>query len=161
MQGALLTKLKNLLISEVSAVDDPANQAPGWLVMKARGGDPFLGSTDPDLVIMHRALGSAIRKALDGCGEELNEAEELSVAIMVGALELDEPYAKARHGVRHPQTGKFIPVASRPTYTPGPDRDQYGGAQTEGIPSGTGSLASTPPNPAFPLWNHLGASLIG
>jgi hypothetical protein len=29
-------RLNDLLISEVSAVDDPANQSPGWLLMKRR-----------------------------------------------------------------------------------------------------------------------------
>lgn len=31
----MLTKLEKLLIGEVSGVDDPANETPGWLVMKA------------------------------------------------------------------------------------------------------------------------------
>jgi hypothetical protein len=31
------TKLEKLLIGEVSGVDDPANQSPGWVVMKAEG----------------------------------------------------------------------------------------------------------------------------
>jgi hypothetical protein len=30
-------KLERLLIQDVSGVDDPANQLPGWLVTKARG----------------------------------------------------------------------------------------------------------------------------
>jgi len=33
------TKLDSLLISEVSGVDDPANQLPGWMVTKAAGGN--------------------------------------------------------------------------------------------------------------------------
>ena len=125
-----------------------------------RSGDPFLGRTDPDAIILHRALGTAIQKALNGDGEELNEREELSVAIIAGGLQLGESemYVKARHGVRHPTTGRFIPI---PKPTPGPDPDAYGGARTEPVEPGTGSPASTPPNPAFPLWNHLGASLLG
>jgi hypothetical protein len=31
------TKLEDLLISEVSAVDSPANESDGWLLMKRRG----------------------------------------------------------------------------------------------------------------------------
>ena len=30
-------KLERLLIGEISGVDDPANQVPGWMVLKARG----------------------------------------------------------------------------------------------------------------------------
>lgn len=30
------TKLEKLLLQEISAVDDPANEIPGWQVMKAR-----------------------------------------------------------------------------------------------------------------------------
>ncbi len=36
------TKLERLLISEVSGVDDPANQLPGWRVLKAAGDEPDL-----------------------------------------------------------------------------------------------------------------------
>jgi hypothetical protein len=31
------TKLEKLFIGEISGVDDPANQSPGWVVMKAEG----------------------------------------------------------------------------------------------------------------------------
>lgn len=81
---------------------------------------------------------------------------ELAVAIMVGALGLDEreTYTKARHGLRHPTSGKFIPIAKP---TPGPDADQYGGALTNPVEPGTGNPASTPPSP---MWRHLGATLF-
>lgn len=57
-----LTKLDTLLITEVSGVDDPANQLPGWMVTKAVGseGDDF---TDVLLVIADEM--EAVTKAAD------------------------------------------------------------------------------------------------
>lgn len=42
MSTATATKLEKLLIGEVSGVDDPANQIPGWMVAKATGAAPEL-----------------------------------------------------------------------------------------------------------------------
>jgi hypothetical protein len=175
---------------------------------KARGRDPFLGRRDPDAIICHRALGTALAKA--ALGEELNEREDLACSIIAAGLGLGEEtftkarevkvpghyipsiesvadsallkariaevagtpvattalervaaaFVKAKHSTRHPQTGKFIPTASKPTLTfstptPGPDSDQFDGAPTNTIISGTGD-ANAAPSPTHGIWQHLG-----
>jgi hypothetical protein len=42
---AKVGKLERLSIHEVSAVDDPANEVPGWMIAKAAGGDAPAGVT--------------------------------------------------------------------------------------------------------------------
>jgi hypothetical protein len=125
---------------------------------RRRSNDPFLGRLDPDLVICHRALGTAIAKGLTKDGEQLNQREEVAVAMMIGALGIPEQgmFKKARHGVRDPHSKKFIPI---PKPTPGPDPLQYGGAYTGHIEHGTGNPA--PLNkPTAVAWSHGGATLL-
>ena len=153
-----LTKLTKLRIEEVSGVDRPASMLDGFMVMKAR--DPHalqkaagLTTADALAIIVDRAAERAVAKAtlaeLFGTAVPLTEVERLSAALVL----------KSKHSTRHPFNGKFIAAG---TPTPGPDADQYGGAPTNGIPSGTGSPAATSPNPAFPVaWRHGGNSLIG
>ena len=118
---------------------------------KARGGDPFLGATDPDAVIMHRALGTAIEKAKFGV--ELNAREDLACSIIAGALDLNdaETFEKARHSARHPDgSGRFAP-ANPKIAAPEADDVIDAGAQA----------ATTRPITLPSIWKHGGASLLG
>ena len=119
---------------------------------KARGGDPFLGATDPDAVIMHRALGTAIEKAKFGV--ELNAREDLACSIIAAALELDdaETFEKASHAVRHEDgSGRFAPAKPKLALTtPEPDDVIGAGAQA----------AITRPITLPSIWKHGGATLF-
>lgn len=54
-------KLDRLLISEVSGVDDPANQLPGWMVTKSAGGK----DATPDLLLVLANEIEVLTKASD------------------------------------------------------------------------------------------------
>jgi len=136
----------------------PANELDGWMVMKARKHDPDAlrkaqGMTlgDALTVIVDRSARRAIAKVrfaeITGTNAYITEVERLSAALVL----------KGRHAERHETSGRFV----KTTPSPEPDPDQFGGAPTNQIESGTGNPVDAPPNPAFPLWNHLGASLIG
>ena len=58
---APLTKLEKLLLSEVSAVDDPANEAPGFAVLKAKGGDAM--AAEVEAMIERRVADLLVTKA--------------------------------------------------------------------------------------------------
>ncbi len=66
----LLTKLEKLLISEVSGVDDPANELPGWLVQKAATATPTKAA-DPAAPTLKDRLGLLFGKEDDVTKEEL------------------------------------------------------------------------------------------
>ncbi|MDP9302937.1 MAG: hypothetical protein M3O92_00315 [Actinomycetota bacterium] len=53
-----ITKLEKLLIQEVSAVDDPANAAPGWAVLKSRG------AADVSVDDLRKAVNETIARAV-------------------------------------------------------------------------------------------------
>jgi hypothetical protein len=72
------TKLQDILIGEVSAVDDPANQLPGWTLMKSR--DDVLKTVDAMLGI------GRINDALAEKGDTM-KADELQ-ALAANLLEL-------------------------------------------------------------------------
>jgi hypothetical protein len=104
-------------------------------------------------IIVDRATARAILKAriAEAAGVEcpLTEVERLAAALTL----------KAKHSTRHPETGQFIPIASKPQYTPGPDADQYGGAATHPVESGTGNPAPDRTAPTVAAWKHSGAVL--
>jgi hypothetical protein len=107
-----LTLLQGLKISEVSGVDEPAHELPGWLVTKSRDGiekaqQEFgalleeirtrAGLTDDERV-------EKVRAAVAAC------PEAISVPAMKNAILADRiraQYLEKRHEVRHPATGKF------------------------------------------------------
>jgi hypothetical protein len=58
------SRLEKLFIGEVSLVDDPANESPGFMVAKATEAEPELESEDPT------SLLGKIRDLLKGSGKE-------------------------------------------------------------------------------------------
>jgi len=112
-------------------------------------------TADALAVIVERAAERAVAKAklaeIFDTEVPVTEVERLSAALVL----------KARHAERHETTGRFVP---KPSPTPGPEPDMFGGAPTHDIPHGTGpaNAAVDTPNPAFPtIWRHGGASLLG
>ena len=109
-------KLHTLLIKEISGVDDPANQLPGWAVLKARGQpkpveklhhlDSFGASAvihdDSDFVTVYKADGSVVeiaKSALDPAVVSTSPSS-LDGASAVRAHQSEQQ-------LRHPATGKF------------------------------------------------------
>jgi hypothetical protein len=64
----VLTKLDKLTILEVSGVDSPANQLPGWMVTKAGGG----GAVLPMIIARDIANGD-----IEAPAEEVQKAKHL------------------------------------------------------------------------------------
>jgi hypothetical protein len=162
MPSALLTKLKDLVITEVSGVDAPANLLDGWLVQKRREIAPdalrkaqSFSVADALAVVVDRAAGRALLKtriAMITKSEALplTEVERLSVEFLT----------KARHAVRHPDgSGRFAPTPSKVETAPGPDPNTLGGAETNFLATGTGP-DNEAPSPTSGLWVHGGASLF-
>ena len=67
------TKLEKLLIGEVSGVDDPANQLPGWLTLKARAASEQPLPVGPDRPWDVEVAEARVRKAT-GAGSAPTEA---------------------------------------------------------------------------------------
>jgi hypothetical protein len=64
-----LRKLEKLLIGEVSGVDDPANEIPGWMVAKGRDGVSGRDARRADglSAIKGRRVGNDLFIAVEGC----------------------------------------------------------------------------------------------
>jgi hypothetical protein len=77
------TKLEGLLIKEISGVDDPANEAPGWMVAKS-------GTTGDVLpeggIVIHQHFNTDTTNVVDVEAPAPAEAEALSVVGKIKAL---------------------------------------------------------------------------
>src|SRR5690242_20735227 len=117
------TRLTKLLISEVSGVDDPANQLPGWMVMKARGADASPWESCVEACDeLRRELDNDVTferviKAFATEGEYVFLGRE-SVSVLTLVPEkpsfripagVEVVKAKA-HDLRHPTDGKYVPA---------------------------------------------------
>ena len=122
-------KLEKLLISEVSGVDDPANQAPGWIVMKSRGAARVAKAKSPKLKFEHVALSNGgsiitVRRGEDVigvCAVTKNggpSAQEIEAHVV---SELSTELAKRK---RPPRGGRAV---RRSLFTPAVTRPRYGG----------------------------------
>lgn len=124
----MTARLDLLRILEVSGVDEPANQIPGWVVMKSATGD--LTHTKEQLLHLRDVLTSVISK---GRADTPDEAAVLGVflrhgaerewragiaavpaekrrAVIIKAAELldgERIVFTKRHAVRHPETGRY------------------------------------------------------
>jgi hypothetical protein len=128
------TKLEQLLIKEVSGVDDPANGLPGWLVMKARGDDreaeavwcaavwkavgevthnyTLANAMAPDTTDSAEFL--ALCKGLDRMHDEDPERYRNIVVAALTDEERATVKAMMRHAERHPTTGQYAPREQPP-----------------------------------------------
>lgn len=104
------TKLETLLITEVSGVDDPANELPGWMVTKARRGDDLL-TTVKAIIFRPRNLSDVSEESIEKAAETFGYA---AVLIADGSVEVVEKAgSRAGHpggSHRDPATGKFHPT---------------------------------------------------
>jgi hypothetical protein len=101
-----LTKLETLLMEEISGVDDPANQLPGWMVTKSR--------------TQREGVLEAVENLRKACGGD----DDLTIDVLAGRAIIwqghkGETILKARHSTRG-HGGKFVPpnpevVAERTT----------------------------------------------
>lgn len=79
----MATKLEGLLIKEISGVDDPANEAPGWMVAKSGTvADPALGTG----IVVHQHFNTDTATPADVEAPAPAEAEALSVVGKIKAL---------------------------------------------------------------------------
>ena len=94
------TELQRLLVKEVSGVDDPANEIPGWMVAKAAADLATTASPTEDaptfVARLRKSLGLATGKDIDMTADELtttltanNEALAKSIVEGVGAAVAD------------------------------------------------------------------------
>jgi hypothetical protein len=115
------TRLNKLFIEEVSGVDDPANQLPGFMVMKARRGSAWerVVKACDDL---RKELGNddtfeRVLKAMFTEGERVflghDSLRVLKVVRRAPSLPAGVEVIK-RHSLRHPTDGQFTPAMLGP-----------------------------------------------
>jgi hypothetical protein len=63
------TRLESLILKEISGVDDPANESPGFAVFKSKGGDG-----DAFVTALAKAVEAAIDEATDVAAEDVAKA---------------------------------------------------------------------------------------
>jgi hypothetical protein len=90
------SKLEQMSIHEVSAVEDGANEIPGWMVLKSKQGDGLLTQ-------IHKAAEAYTR---EHGGDDRAIAREM---IIKAAEQLPE-----RHITRHPESGRFTANPAMP-----------------------------------------------
>jgi len=86
------TRLERLFVKEVSGVDDPANENPGWTVMKSRTAEELVAEVDAELQLA-KAYGDVLQSLaaateyLDGAPDEVLSAVETIVKYIRSANE--------------------------------------------------------------------------
>jgi len=128
-----MTRLEQMLIDEVSGVDDPANQLGGWMVRKSRSAG-FAARVQPDGRVRSVSFPAGMSpdeardamrsigvdedtiSALGGSGVA-KAADDALTAYLMEVIELAEKAAKdrndplrqlaRRHSLRHPVSGQF------------------------------------------------------
>lgn len=139
-EGTIL--LQNLKITEVSAVDGPANLLDGWAVVKSRGGLKKAISEFQQLLSDIQTRDGwdddekveAMKTAIAGV------PEAISVPAMKNSILADR--IRKAHGLRHPATGQYTSRAGH------------------ALATHTAAKAPTP-EPALLPWSHQGARLFG
>ena len=153
MPSALLTRLRDLKIEEVSGVDRPASMLDGFMVFKAREkpSDVLRKAANWTLndalaVVVDRLAERAVAKArlAEMFGTEVPVTEDERIACRL--------VLKARHSARHLDgSGRFAPAKQKLTLTtPEPADVIDAGAQA----------ATTRPITMPSIWKHGGASLL-
>lgn len=85
----MATKLEKLSIEELSGVENPANETPGWLVMKSETQEALLKEVDrmeSDFAILYAALKST-EDYLGDAPEDVVKAESLLVSYVESLFE--------------------------------------------------------------------------
>lgn len=109
----MATRLDNLSIEEVSGVDSPANETPGWLVMKSHDIDTLERST----ATLYAALAGA-DQFLEGAPEDVVKARDTLEGFLEEIL-TDEPQRETLVSkVRAMFRRRYDGVESAPTPTP-------------------------------------------
>jgi len=128
-----MTRLEQMLIDEVSGVDDPANQLTGWMVRKSRSAG-FAARVQPDGRVRSVSFPAGMSaedaaEAMRGIGVDedtisalggsgvAKAADDALTAYLTEVIELAEKAAAdpndplrqlaRRHSLRHPVSGQF------------------------------------------------------
>lgn len=106
----MTTLIQRLRIEEISGVDDPANELPGWMVTKARG-RRLLDAADPASTFFLKSICKAILHAPRDIDAPSDETLRKSVEMFGPTLTLliaDGSVEVAKAAQRHPSTGRFM-----------------------------------------------------
>ncbi|HEY8767909.1 MAG TPA: hypothetical protein VIP09_11710 [Dehalococcoidia bacterium] len=143
-------KLEKLMISEVSGVDDPANESPGWIVLKRRGqairskllkraaGEPIHGF----FAVADRKTG----QVTEFTGTEDTPREDYLKAMLVAGFDPDtaavfnggKPVTKSDSAYASIEAS-LRKMKQAPQLTAGPDEIPEGAGEDPPIPGGNAS----------------------
>jgi hypothetical protein len=87
----MATRLTKLRLNEISGVDDPANEQPGWIVAKSREFKTEIEDLERSVVALHELLASRdLDVYLDDAPAEVTKAREELIGHIAKDLEDDE-----------------------------------------------------------------------
>jgi len=105
-------KLQKLLMKEVSGVDDPASQLPGWMIAKSRAPAPaeklHMLDANGSTAVAHDNVDTVTVYKSDGTVVQIAKSS-LDESAVVERSSSDAPTAEhhSERQNRHPATGRF------------------------------------------------------
>lgn len=123
----MATRLKKLRVKEISGVDDPANEAPGWLMMKSRNALAELDRFEKEIGGIHDGLvGASADAYFADAPDEVIKARADLVSYLAEDVEEDPDPTPTQKSLGE----RFSDLFKAGAYDePGPDSDQ--------VPTGT------------------------